>query len=322
MNDESELLDEESIIEILWANIGETRRDPFDDDAAWERNQSDKRFLVSKADMFVASTDAPPQMSAAQMAKKSIVSCVSDLAAKGVCPTYCLVSLGLPKKLTTREFVASLAAGFTAAESEYGLKIIGGDTNATSQDIVIDCSIFGFANSLVLRKGARPGDLVGVSGQFGAQPAGLLILLGKAKSSNMSFEKKAVNLVLEPRARVDVGLRARRFLSSCIDSSDGLAISLYHVAESSKVSFRLEWLPVHPGVENFASENNLRADDLVLFGGEEYELICTFPEKSRSAAAKLGIEVIGTVVENKTSKSEVYLDSELVARKGWLHFKS
>lgn len=322
MGDEKESLDEESIIKILWSDIGEKRRDPFDDDAAWVRNQSRKRFLVSKADMLVGSTDAPPQMTAAQMGKKSIVACVSDLAAKGVSPKYCLISLGIPKKRATREFVSSLASGFTSAESEYGLKIIGGDTNATSLDIVIDCSISGFANSLVLRKGARPGDLVGVSGYFGAQPAGLLILLGKAKSSDVDFEKKATSTVLEPHARVDVGLRAGRFLSSCIDSSDGLAISLYHLAESSSVGIQLERLPIFPGVDRFAAENSLNPDDLVLFGGEEYELVCTFPKKYRSTAAKLGIEVIGNVIERRTEKPEVFLGNELVARRGWLHFKS
>ncbi len=159
MNDE-EVLDEESIIKILWERFGKSSigRDPFDDDAAWVKNQPGKKFLVGKADMFVASTDAPPQMGPAQMARKSIVACVSDLAAKGVHPKYCLVSLGLPNKLATRSFVTSLASGFAYAETEYSLKIIGGDTNATSDDAVIDCSIFGFANSLISRRGAKAGD--------------------------------------------------------------------------------------------------------------------------------------------------------------------
>ena len=319
---DEELLDEESIIRVLWTNIGSAKRDPFDDDAAWVKNQSRKSSVVLKADMFVASTDAPSQMTPAQMAKKSIVSCVSDLAAKGVSPKYGLVSLGLPKKLATRQFVSSLASGFTKAESEYGLKIIGGDTNATSVDIVIDCSIFGFASTLVMRKGARPGDLIGVTGSFGSQPAGLLILMGKAKSSDVDFEHRAVNLVLEPRARLDVGLRAARILSSCIDSSDGLSISLYHLAESSKVSFQLESLPVEPGVDRFAAENNLSVEDLTLFGGEEYELVCTFSKKKLPTARKLGIEVIGTVMEKESSEPQVYLGDKLVARRGWLHFKS
>ncbi len=325
MTEDDQPLDEEAIIKILWGTLGnsETKRDPFDDDAAWVKNQRGKQFLVEKADMFVATTDAPPQMTPAQMGRKSIVACVSDLAAKGVSPKYCLVSVGLPKKLATQDFVTSLASGFNMAESEYGLKIIGGDTNATSVDPVIDCSIFGFASSLVLRKGARPGDLVGVSGKFGAQPAGLLILLDKAKSSDKEFEKNAVASVLEPRARLDIGLRASRFFSSCIDSSDGLAISLYHLAESSKVNFDLDRLPMNSGVDQFASENSLLSRELVLFGGEEYELVCTFSKRHERALSKLGVETIGVVgKKNADAKAEVLFNNELVARRGWLHFKS
>jgi thiamine-monophosphate kinase len=323
LND-TESLDEESIIRILWGGFAKTSssRDPFDDDAAWIRNQSEKKFLVGKADMFVAATDAPPQMTPAQMAMKSVVASVSDLAAKGVVPMYCLISLGLPKERATESFVSSLAKGFADVESNYGLEIIGGDTNATNLDLVIDCSIFGFANSLVLRRGAASGDLVGVSGNFGAQPSGLLILLNKATSLDKDFEKTAITSVLEPKARLDIGIKVSRFLSSCIDSSDGLAISLYHLAESSKVSFSLSRLPINPGIEKFAQENHLNPADLVFFGGEEYELVCTYPKKYESELANLGIQTIGVVTEMRDGKPEVFYNDKLIARRGWLHFKS
>ncbi len=234
---EAEPLDEETIIRILWGGFGKTSRDPFDDDAAWLSNQRGKKYLVGKADMFVAETDAPPQMSPQQIAEKSILACVSDLAAKGVSPKYCLISLGLPKRMATESFVTSLARGFAQAEADYKLRIIGGDTNATSVDLVIDCSLFGFSNSLVFRRGAKPRDLIGVSGKFGAPPAGILILLKKATSNQPTFEKIAIDSVLEPRARLDIGVKASKFLTSCIDSSDGLAISLYHLAESQRSRF-------------------------------------------------------------------------------------
>jgi thiamine-monophosphate kinase len=317
-------LDEESIIKILWSGFGKPggRSDPFDDDAAWVKNASGKKFLVGKADMFVASTDAPSQMTPAQMAKKSIVACVSDLAAKGVPPKYSLVSLGIPKKFASREFVSGLANGFAEVESKYNLQIIGGDTNATSDDTVIDCSIFGFADSIISRRGAKPGDLVGVSGKFGAQPAGLWILLGRAKSSDKDFEHKAVLSVLEPLARLPLGVKASKYLSSCIDSSDGLAISLYHLAESSDVDLELSQLPTEAGVETFAAENGLNPTELVLFGGEEYELVCTFPPRNQKVLSKLGIGTIGEVVGKSGNSPSVKLVRKPVARRGWLHFKS
>jgi len=321
LNEDSPL-DEESIIKLLWGRFGKnSANDPFDDDAAWVLN-SNKKFVVGKADMLVATTDAPVQMTPSQIARKSIVACVSDLAAKGVKPEYCLISLGLPRELATRKYVIDLARGFASAESEYRLRIIGGDTNATSRDPVIDCSIFGFANSLVLRRGAKPGDLIGVSGKFGIQQAGLLLLLNKAKSSDQSFSKAAIDSVLEPNARLDLGLRVSRYLSSCIDSSDGLAISLYHLAESSKVSFDLHDLPIHSGVSNFAKENGLVDSELVLFGGEEYELVCTYSSDHESDLKKLGVNTIGTVKESRNRRYQVRLNGRLVTRRGWLHFKS
>jgi thiamine-monophosphate kinase len=319
---EVEPLDEETIIKILWGGFGKTSRDPFNDDAAWLANQRGKKFLVGKADMFVAATDAPPQMNPVQMAEKSIVACVSDLAAKGVSPKSCLISLGLPRQLATKSFVTSLAKGFSQAEADYKLKIIGGDTNATSVDLVIDCSLFGFSNSLVLRRGSKPADLVGVSGKFGAQPAGILILLEKATSNQTAFEKIAIDSVLEPKARLDVGVKAARFLTSCIDSSDGLAISLYHLAESSGQDFSLDRLPIASGVEQFASENGLNYEELVLFGGEEYELVCTYPKKYELTLSKLGVKTIGVVTEKRNEKPEVRFEGKTVPRKGWVHFKS
>ena len=126
------------------------QKDPFDDDVTWTRN-SPKKLLVSKCDMLVSFTDVPPTMTPTQMAKKAIVSGVSDLAAKGVKPSHCLVSLGMPKRYSTTNFVEGLARGFRAAGREYGFRILGGDTNATSSDIVIDVLLFGYSDRVVPR---------------------------------------------------------------------------------------------------------------------------------------------------------------------------
>ena len=316
-------LDEEDIIKLIWKKIGSSRkRDPFDDDAAWISNASAK-LVVAKSDMLVATTDAPRQMTAAQIARKSIVSCVSDFAAKGVEPSFCLVSLGLSRKKATRKYLNGWASGFAFVQKEYGLKIIGGDTNATIADTVIDCTIFGFSNSIVQRNGAKPGQLVGVSGSFGHQAAGLLVLQGKARSKDSSFEKLAIDSVLNPRARLELGIKASRFLSSCIDSSDGLAISLYHLAESSKVKFVLDEIPVSPGLEEFSMDNKMKSLDLAFFGGEEFELVCTFDPKHEEVLARLGIRTIGKTHRlTPGEKPLVVYRGKKVKRSGWVHFRS
>lgn len=317
------LLDEEEIIKILWTKIGPvSRRDPFDDDAAWVSNNPN-RLVVAKSDMLVAATDAPSQMTPAQIARKSVVSCVSDFASKGVRPSFCLVSLGLPRRKTTREVIESIAAGFQAAQKEYSLRIIGGDTNETAADQVIDCTLLGFSRKLVKRSGARPGHCVGVSGSFGLQAAGLLLLQGKARTKDIAFSRRAIDSVLNPRARLDVGLKASKSLSSCIDSSDGLALSLYHLAESGGVGITLDKIPIASGIDNFAIDNKVSAGDLALFGGEEFELVCTFDPKYAAHLSRLGITIIGKVERLPLGESSlISYNGKKVMRRGWMHFKS
>jgi thiamine-monophosphate kinase len=316
-------LDEEDIIKIIWRKLATSRkRDPFDDDAAWVLNES-RKLVVAKSDMLVSTTDSPNRMTAAQIARKSIVSCVSDFAAKGVRPSFCLVTLGLPKDKVTRSYVNGMATGFASAQRDYSLRIIGGDTNATSVDPVIDCTVIGFSDSVVQRRGAKPGDLIGVSGSFGHQAAGLLILLDKARSRDTLFKKLAIKSVLTPGARLKLGIRASRYLSSCIDSSDGLAISLYHLAESSKAKFVLDTIPISSGLEGFARENDRRSSDLALFGGEEFELVCTFEPKDQETISRMGISTIGKVHHlSQRERPTVVYRGRRIKRAGWVHFKS
>jgi thiamine-monophosphate kinase len=163
--------------------------------------------------------------------------------------------------------------------------------------------------------------MIGVSGKYGHPPEGMLILLGKAKTRDSEFEKNSTYSVLEPRARLDAGLKLSKYFTSCIDSSDGLAISLYHLAESSKANFELSELPMQEGLEEFAEENELQPSDLVLFGGEEYELVCTFNPKYEKIVSRAGIISIGRV-KRAEKEPRVYLGGNLIPRKGWLHFQS
>lgn len=279
------------------------------------------RNIVFKADMLVASTDVPPGMEAWQVARKSIVSCVSDLAAKGVRPHAAMISLGLPRNCT-RPYVEGLARGFAGASKEFGVKIVGGDTNEAN-GLVIDCSMIGFANSrMPSRKGARPGDVVAVSGMFGLPPAGLAILMRNAVAAG-AFRKQAAESVLLPTPRQRFGMALAKYFSSSIDSSDGLAISLYELASKSKVNIAIDSVPA-TGVEKFAQENGLDAQELVFHGGEEYEIVATIPKsklKQATAAARkagVGLHVIGRV---QRGAGGVFVGKKLLENRGYVHFR-
>lgn len=309
-------LDERQIIRIFCSTLGIKELD----DVASVR--VDGKQLVFKTDMLVGKTDVPAQMKPWQAARKSVVSVASDLAAKGAKPLACMISLGLPSDIT-KEYVLDLAKGFLQASQEFGVSIVGGDTNESS-DMVIDCSMIGTANKLPKRSGARPGDALVVSGRFGYPASGLAILLHGSKAEP-GFEKLAVSSVLQPMARQKFGSLARYF-SSSIDSSDGLAISLYEIAVQSKVDILIDYDAVKAaGVEEFAMHNGLQARELVFYGGEEYEIVCSIPREKLAratlAAKKAGVEfhVIGEV---KKGTGQVLLSKsgEVMENRGYLHF--
>ena len=259
-------------------------------------------ILVLKCDMLVESTDVPTGMRPWQIARKSIVACVSDLSAKGVKPPYiCVISIGVPTKYSKSE-IKELANGFKKASKEFGVKIVGGDTNKSSE-LIIDCNIVGFLDydiRVPKRNGAKPGDLIICSGKFGYSASGLKILMRNAKAKGQ-FRKNAVLSVIRPRPQQRFGICLAKYFSSSIDSSDGLAISLYELARQSKVNFFVDHIPAVNGIKEFAKNNHLDDKSLVFYGGEEYEIVATIPqadlEKARSLTkrSKLKLYVIGRV---------------------------
>lgn len=278
-----------------------------------------KKALAFKCDMLVGMTDVPEQMSPRQAARKSVVACASDLAAKGAKPLAAMVSLGLPRGIT-RGYVEELARGFQIASEEFGVKIVGGDTNEAS-DLVIDCSMIGLADRIPPRSGAKPGDTVVMSGLFGYPASGLAILMGGARATGQ-FRRNAVDSVLEPRPRQDFAILAPLF-SASIDSSDGLATSLYEIAAQSRVDIHIDYEKVRAaGVDEFAQANGIDPQNLVFFGGEEYEVVATIPEKSlakaRALAKKAGIALheVGAV---KRGTGKVFAGKSLLENRGYQH---
>jgi thiamine-monophosphate kinase len=319
--------DEYDIIDLITKGFGELPGGylPIGDDVALIPHGKRGEGVVLKCDMLVAKTDAPPGMSWRLVARKAVAMCVSDFAAKGVRPTAFMISLGL-RRGTPEGKVVELASGLLKASREWDVKLVGGDTSE-ADDLIIDCVMVGFASRIVRRSGAHPGEYVVASGTFGQTTAGLRILIDGAKTGP-GFRKEAVSSVYVPKPRLGLGLAVSKYLSSSIDSSDGLAISLHTIAEMSGVGIRLTKLPFAAGLERFASRNSYSADDLALYGGEEYEIVGTVEKsriqdakrKARSAGCEL--RVIGETVSAETLKGVVLADGRKVRKDGWIHFRS
>jgi thiamine-monophosphate kinase len=322
------IVGEREIIKILWERF-EHMRDmpiPFGDDVS--AYPIDDHIMILKTDMLVGKTDVPPKMNLWQAARKAAVMNVSDFAAKGVKPNVMLVSLGLPRGLSVED-IREIGEGLNAGAREYDTYIVGGDTNEAT-DLVISLSVFGIARKgeVMLRSGAKPGDIVGVTGFFGKTSAGLKILLEGFKAPKNVYSV-LVEAVYMPKARLNEGLALRLTgaVTASIDSSDGLAWSLYEIARASGVGFLIDNPPVASEARKFAEINSLDPLELVFYGGEEYELVLTVKpklwSKAEEAVKKAGGSLIriGRVTAEKQVILEFDGEKRVIEPRGWEHFR-
>jgi thiamine-monophosphate kinase len=282
------------------------------------------RVVVLKTDMLVDKTDVPRGMSLWQAARKAVVMNVSDCAAKGVEPKAALVSLGLPRNLLRKD-VEEIARGLNTGARQYGAYVVGGDTGEAS-DLVIAVSLFGTdeKKALMLRSGAKPGDVVAVTGLFGKTSAGLKILLQNL-STPPKLKKRLMDSVLMPRARLREGLTLAQTgaVSASIDSSDGLAWSLHEISQASGVGFEINNLPIAEEAIEFAKMHKLNPVELALYGGEEYELVITVkPRLWKKLSEKVSLIKIGRVTKEKALVSKVGKKTFPIEARGWEHFKT
>jgi thiamine-monophosphate kinase len=321
---------ERKIIEIIQRHLEAMPNNPvpFGDDVS-AVNLNEKQVTVLKTDMLVGKTDVPPNMSLWQAARKALVMNISDFASKGVQPSAALVSLGLPRGVMQKD-IEEIARGLNTGAREYGAYVIGGDTGETS-DLVIAVSLYGTTDkaSLMLRSGAKPSDILAVTGFFGKSAAGLRLLLGKC-SVSANLRDVLSNAVCMPKARLKEGLALSRSgaVSASIDSSDGLAWSLHEIGKMSNVGFTINSVPVAEEVRRFAEFNHVDPFELALYGGEEYELVITVKPKGW-VDAEAAVEAVGgrlLPIGKVTKDQQMLLDVDgqkcPIEARGWEHFKT
>ena len=211
-------------------------------------------------DTLVESTDIPKGSKLLDMSRKSVVSSVSDFAAKGIIPKFCIISLTLPKTISKKQ-VQELSNGFSKACKEFKIQLLGGDTNQGTE-ISIHIVLFGNVKEYTKRKGAKIGDIICTTGPFGYTAAALDIILKKRKSSK-AFSTKSKNLFFKPIPRLEFGHKSIRYTSSSIDSSDGLSSCLNELSIQSKKKFLITKIPTNNDVREFSEKNNTSLNRLV-----------------------------------------------------------
>lgn len=257
--------------------------------------------VVTTVDTAVAGVHFQRERPARESAWKAIASAVSDLAAMGLgegMEADLLVALGVPRE-TPDSYLEGLVDGVVEAAAEFGVELIGGDVVAAP---AVFLSVTAMAHveagtPLVTRSGARPGDLVAVTGPVGGAAAGLVLVEG-AEVPGISDLTRDLLLECQVRPRPELAaapVLAREGATAMIDVSDGLAADLGHIAVASGVSLRLRAgeIPIVPGAaETFAARG---ADPLeaAITGGEDYVLAVTLPPDRFAAADSSLIEATG-----------------------------
>ena len=244
---------------------------------------------------------------------KALAVNVSDVAAMGGRPGQAVVTVAGPLGDLDLDL---LYDGLVAASDTYRCPVVGGDL-AAAPALVVSVAVAGDAGSAepppVLRSGARPGDVLFVTGPLGASAAGLVLLREDRGAEGADL----VEAHRRPRARVEEGGAARAAgATAMIDVSDGLALDLWRLAEASGVGVVVDEVPAAPGVERAGPPR-----DLALGGGEDYELVFAAPDagRVRDRFGALGLRpplAIGRCTEDPTERR---LGEGLLPRAGWEH---
>lgn len=330
-------LGEFGLIDRLTRNlkkVSESTTESVGDDCAVLNYGSDKDILVT-TDMLLENVHFDlTYVPLKHLGYKAAVVNFSDIYAMNGQPRQITVSLGISKRFAV-EHIDALYDGIRLACEIYGVDIVGGDTCASHQGLVISITCIGEApkGKAVKRSGAHDTDLICVSGDLGAAYMGLQLLeREKAVSAGQSdfvpdFAGKEylVERQLKPEARRDIveALAKEGIVpTSMIDVSDGLSSELMHICKRSDVGCRVyeDRIPIDYQTAVMAEELNMNLVTAALNGGEDYELLFTVPLTDHDKVKKIeGVKVIGYITKPELGAALITRDGAEIPLKaqGW-----
>ena len=270
---------------------------------------------------------------------KAVAVNVSDICAMNGQATQVFLSIGLSNRFSV-EAVEELYAGIHAACAVYGVDLAGGDTCSSNKGLVLGVTVLGQVarNKAVYRHGAKPGDLLCVSGDLGGAYLGLQILEREKQlylsqpdiQPDLDNQKYLVGRQLKPEARTDLieTFAAKGLVpTAMIDVSDGLASDLFHIGKRSGVGAVLEEgsIPMQDEARMQALKFRLDPTTCALSGGEDYELLFTIdPADAEKVRFLADVQIIGEIVP----ASEGFFlhttggNRHPLTAQGWNHFQA
>jgi thiamine-monophosphate kinase len=278
------------------------------DDAAVLKGRGRDRYLLVATDSIAENIHFRRSSGAYWIGRKALAVNLSDIAAMGGSPLWAVVNLGLPPGLSVR-YCRQIYRGLAELADEFELSIVGGDTFRSPDGIVISVTVIGEVEKrrCVFRSGARPGDVICVTGKLG--------------------ESRGKHLKFIPRIKEARYLAESFSPSAMIDISDGLFADLGHISQSSGVGAVIgeAAIPISTRLRGKSEKVKLRA----ISAGEEFELLFSLPESEiddllSSFAADTGTTVtpIGKIIEDRDRRELIARDGKVnpFPETGYTHF--
>ncbi len=260
------------------------------DDCAIYRPKPGEELLFT-TDQFMEGVHFRPDLPAAAIGERALARSLSDIAAMGGEPRFCLVSLAVAARETdsreTDRWILAFFRGLLGLARKTGTALAGGDLARAGEKIHVDVMVCGATpkGTALRRDRARPGDSVWVSGRLG----------------------KPWDRSIRPRLDLARALRGRA--SACTDISDGLALDLHRMCVASGVAAELDHVPISRG----------STLDRALHGGDDYELLFTLPAKAKGPRGTIpGTTRIGTIARGRAGT--LTLNGQPLEPKGYDHF--
>jgi len=303
------------------------------DDTAVLKHPSGK-LLLATTDMMIENVHFIVEPNNGEkIGYRAMAANVSDIASMGGFPTHAMISIGVRPEMEA-SYIEQIYNGLKKCSKLYEVNIVGGDTVSSPQNIVINVALMGLVDpdKYLLRSGARPGDLILVTGYLGDSRAGLELITNKIKVSEEAEEYLLgrhyypTPRVKEIRAAVEAGP-----VNSADDISDGLGNEIHEIASASEVGAVIwfDALPISDAVKEVAKITKKDLLDYILFGGEDFEIVMTAaPQKAeliaRAIKNETGTEatIIGKIVD-KSQGITLFRNNEYqkLDKKGYVHFK-
>jgi thiamine-monophosphate kinase len=295
---------------------------PGDDCAAIDMGD---KFLLVTTDMMVTKAHIPKGMGPYDIGWSIVAVNLSDIAAMGGSPLGVVTAIGITRGHPI-DFIEQMADGMNDCARRFNTSIIGGDTKE-HDDLVLCGTAIGEVpkKGILLRRGAKAGDLIAVSGVLGRAGAGFISL-----KKNLGL-KEAEDALKRPWPRVREGmvLGESGIVTSCMDISDGLSTSIFELSRNSGMTYEVDYAKIPKAKEvDLAFHDLERQKDLVLNFGDDFELLFTIRREEEDTLLKLSKDCgcPFTVIGKVTSGEEnILIDGgkrEKLENLGYEHFRT